>query len=163
MSEFQIRFALITECKPLELIRLNIKDVTAWAIVGKRENANLLIGVLTGENAPYVLNVFNDWGSIPEYENVVAVYGPDYVLTPNHAGPCDIMDGPLFSAKGSVVLAESESFLTLNFPGRKDAAYLNLETGSFSTGPGGGRAAFKQWTLWHLSIEDEPAALIHHP
>jgi hypothetical protein len=161
MSKSPIKFALIADCKSRDLIRLNIEGVTRWAIVAQNSQNFRPVAILSGKDAPFVVNVDNDFGVKPEFEKAVLGYGRDYTLTPDHAGPCEVVEGPLLGVKGSVILTDTDFYLGLDFPERGSRpVFLNLMTGKLSGEPGGGRATFKIWTLWHLSLEDTPVALI---
>jgi hypothetical protein len=165
MSKPKTKFVLLEDCEPRSLIRLNYDGVTRWAIISpwSKHAANLrLVAILSGDGAPHVENVADDYGMVKlNFNKVVLSYGTDYIITADHAGPCDVREGQIFESKGSFILTETDTFLRLDFPGHKDGgAFLNLATGEVKSEPGGGRAAFKKWTLWHNSLESAPVALI---
>ena len=93
-----ISFGIIQDCKPLELIRLNVEGSAQWAIVGKPENAYRPLGAFVYEETSYrLLNVSDGMlGVVHAFDHPIVRYGMDYEIVPDHAGPCCINEGEYF-------------------------------------------------------------------
>jgi hypothetical protein len=161
MSEKPVTLNSLDRCGPGHLIRINLNDRTEWAIVGKSNSRQMLpVLVLTGESAPYFLNVVNEIEELrQEYERPVLSYGHSYTLNPDHIGPCDVNSGPLFELNGVLIVADSARVIRAPFRGEKRLAYYDIDSGQVGGEPGGARAAFGRWLLrlhQNATGEEEP-------
>jgi hypothetical protein len=136
-------FKFLEDCKPRDLVRINLGDRTEWALVGTKNDHMVLICVVTGQGAPYLFDAAAGYiGTVkPEYDNPVLWYGQDYSFRPDHAGPCDVNAGPLFGLHGTMLQSDANTkstlFLCCAFPERgTKKAYYNIESGNFSAEPG---------------------------
>jgi hypothetical protein len=80
-------------------------------------------------------------------------YGKNYSIVPDHGGPCDIGQGPLFKTPGSLIFADADLYLYAPSEASEGASYLDLTTFKLHGDPGGNRAAFGFWTLWYEGFE----------
>jgi hypothetical protein len=91
-----------------------------------------LICVLSGANAPFLLDAAGVVGVKQEFDYPVLSYGRAYSLKPDQAGPCDVNSGPLFGVHGTMIQSdlssESRLFLSCTFAERSAGkAYYNIE------------------------------------
>ena len=93
----------LAKCSPRELVRVIVANATVWAIVGATDPGLRPLVFLTGKNAPYVLNVFDDLRELGTYP--VAKYGTNYEFVHDPKGPCQIGEGKLHQTAGSLVLS----------------------------------------------------------
>jgi hypothetical protein len=137
-------FKYLSECKPLELVRVKINAQALFAIVGaKRGQRYQPLVVLSTMDTPRVINLIPDGhidGDFDTYQ--VFAYG-DYAVEPDHSQKCEVGEGDLFRAAGVVLLTEHDRLLTARMEGR--IGYLSLTTGVLQSEPGAGRAAFANW------------------
>jgi hypothetical protein len=165
MEKVQLEFKFLETCQPSELVRLNLGDRTEWAIVGRPSNALFPVLVLTGEDAPRCLNAAADSGGNLKlhFQRVPTLsYGHGYTLLPELAGPCDVSDGPLFSAHGALIIvgfgaaqakgpivAADRRLLRIKFDGGRPFVFFDLNGGHLTGTPDGNldRAAFGKWSL----------------
>jgi hypothetical protein len=107
MEKLEPEFKFLEQCRPVELIRLNMEERTEWALVGRPGNALFPVLMLSGEDAPRCFNAAADAGGNLKvhFLRVSALsYGHAYALLPNLAGPCNVHDGRLFSANGALII-----------------------------------------------------------
>src|SRR5580704_13834663 len=148
MTESTPSFKRLEDCAPRDLIRINVRGRTEWALIGTRNERLLLVCVLSGPNVPYLFDAANDMGIVrAEYEYPVLWYGQAYSLRPDHTGPCDVNSGALFGAHGAIVQSDpgsgSSFFLCCEFPERgAKKGYYNIGKGGFSGEPGGMKACY---------------------
>jgi hypothetical protein len=166
MEKVQPEFRFLEQCRPGELIRLNLgDDRTEWAIAGQPGNALFPVLVLSGATAPHCLNAAADSGGNLKlhFQRAPALsYDHRYTLLPDLVGPCDVHSGPLFSTNGALILtgpvsvpnggpnvSKAARFLRAEFPGVRPYVYFNLSSGGLSGYREGDpdRAAFGRWTL----------------
>jgi len=137
-------FKCLSECKPLELVRVKINAQALFAIVGaKRGQSYQPLVVLSTMDTPWVINLMPEGridGDFDAYQ--VLAYG-DYAVEPDHSQKCEVGEGDLFRAAGIVLGTEDDRLLTARMEGR--IGYLSLTTGVLQSEPGGGRAAFATW------------------
>jgi hypothetical protein len=60
MSSPAMTFKLLEDCNPRDLIRVNLGKSTEWALVSTKNQRLLLVVVLSGDSAPYVLDAMGD-------------------------------------------------------------------------------------------------------
>jgi hypothetical protein len=151
------RLLPVQDCKAGDLLRVKVKpNRTDWAIVA--ENKRLVL--LTGESGPRSISMVRN-GRI--LEGLAAHnplnYGKSYTILPSHDGPCDLGEGPLFTTAGALVLSDADLLLHAPSEAQEGAGYLNLTTFELQGEPGGARAAFGEWTLWHdaLAAHQQPS------
>ena len=148
MTNQPLEFGYLEACEPRELVRVKIEQNGEWAIVGIRSNNYFPIIVLSGQAAPYIINVIHDGfidGDFGRYP--VLKYGQDYRVVPNHQGRCELGDGTLFKKKGALVLTKAGIYLAAGVNKQSGVRYLDLQNGNLQGEPGGERAAFEGWTL----------------
>jgi hypothetical protein len=143
-------FSPLAACPPGELVRLFHESYTRWAITAAWEKTPFrMLAILSGKDAPYFVDTVVDGLIKPEFEMLeVLVYANKYgyEIAPDHASECDICEGS--NSKGSLILADSEMFLSLNLPKTSGSGFLNLRTYEFlQNSPPLPRAVFKKWTL----------------
>jgi hypothetical protein len=95
-----------------------------------------------------------------DFETYAAlVYGKCEIL-PDHSDRCEIGTGPLFTKVGALVLAEDGSrSLVVAAKTGKSLRYFDLTSWKLRGEPGGQRAAFKTWSLWHDGLaQSAPSA-----
>jgi hypothetical protein len=159
---------LLEDCEPHDLIRINWSGRTEWAIVGARNAQMFLICVLSGANAPFLLDAAGFVGVKQEFEYPVLSYGRAYALKPDQAGPCDVNSGPLFGVHGTMIQSdlssESRLFLCCTFAERSAGkAYYNIGSGHTSVEPGGMKASYGRWALRldkAITETEEPVAVV---
>jgi hypothetical protein len=66
----------LVKCEARELVKVKVDAGTEWAIVGAKDPGYFPLVFLTGEKAPFVLNVLPDPGHFEVYP--VAKYGQNY-------------------------------------------------------------------------------------
>jgi hypothetical protein len=83
-----------------------------------------------------------------EFETFAALeYGKCDIL-PDHSGYCEIGVGPLFTKVGAFIVADDGS-KSLVVAWSKTVRYFDFTSWELHGEPGGQRAAFKTWSLWH--------------
>jgi hypothetical protein len=152
------KFKKLLECKPGELVRINLGDRTEWAIVAKRVPTITPVVVLSGEGAPYTINAEDDAGLKDEFaDRAVLSWGSEYSLGIGdvHFSHCDVHDGILFGRNGSLILTDGEKYLRC-YDHRRQPRFLCIGTGELRSEIGTkNRAAFGEWHLW-LNKDGEP-------
>ena len=111
--------------------------------------------VLSTTDTPWVINLLPQGridGDFDAYQ--VLAYG-EYAIEPDHSQECEIGEGALFTAAGSVLMTEDDRWLTVRIDSR--IGYLSLTTGTLRSEPGGGRAAFAKW---YVQRPDKPDPLL---
>jgi hypothetical protein len=111
----------LEDCKPRDLIRINLGNRTEWGLVGTKSERILLVCVLSGPGAPYLFDAAGYMGMVkPEYDDAVLWYDKAYSLRPDHAAPCDVNSGSLFDLHGTMLQSNANSgsgfFLCCEFP-----------------------------------------------
>jgi hypothetical protein len=146
----------LAQCAPRELVQVKVGDPTEWAIVGAEDPGYFPLIVLSGDGAPFVLNVSPDPG---EFETrAVAKYGTNYRFAFDPMGPCQIGDGTLSKTVGSVVLTDDGDWhLIVNNHMQKGVRWFHLESGKITGEPGLQRIAFGSWSLFIEGLKQEPS------
>jgi hypothetical protein len=144
-------FAFVNDCKPGDLLRVKIEDAAEFAILGANQGHSLrALVVLKDNEQPFAINLLESGRIDGDFETYAAlVYGKCEIL-PDHSDRCEIGTGPLFKKLGALVLAEdgSRSIVVAAKTG-KNLRYFDLTSWKLLGEPGGQRAAFKTWSLWH--------------
>jgi hypothetical protein len=137
-------FKYLSDCKPLELVRVKINAQALFAIVGAKGGQSYQpLVVLSATDAPWVINLLPQGRIDGDFDAFqVLAYG-DYAIEPDHSQKCEVGEGGLFTAAGSVVVTEDDRWLTVRM--ESHIGYLSLTTGALRSEPGGGRAAFAKW------------------
>lgn len=145
-----VSFEFISKCKPGNLVRVKIKDTAEFAILGAHEGHGLRALVVIKDNkSPFAINLLESGRIDGDFETYAAlVYGKCEIL-PDHADHCEIGVGPLFTKVGSLILADGSKFLVVAAKTGKTLRYFDLTSWTLRGEPGGQRAAFKTWSLWH--------------
>ena len=164
MEKLEPEFKFLETCQPLELLRINLGEQTEWGLTGRAGNGLFPVLVLSGEDAPRCFNAAEDPGGNLKIHFLRAPtlsYGHAYTLVPDLAGPCDVYEGPLFSAHGALVvtgpisvgsqghpLSNARKLLRVKFANRP-YVHFDLLTGALRGAPEGNqdRAAFGRWVL----------------
>jgi hypothetical protein len=150
-------FEFLKNCKPCELLRVKIEDSAEFAILGANEGRGLQALVVIKQNEPpFAINLLESGHMDGDFDTYAALLYGKFEILPEHTERCEIGDGPLFKKVGSLVLAEGSKFLVVQGKGGKNLRYFNLATGRLSGEPGGSRAAFKDWSLWHDGLTASP-------
>ena len=153
-------FAFLKDCKPLDLVRVNLGTRSDIALVGEVEDRNFqALVVLSPDRTPSAVNL-RPHGQIdkPFAAHQALSYGGNYVFGPHYIDLCDVATGPLFQTAGAYILAGEERFLAVEAP-EKQLKYFNLDTGKLQDEPMGGRAAFGWWALYWQG--KEPALFMY--
>jgi hypothetical protein len=145
-------------CEPRELVKVKVQDATEWAIVGARDPGYFPLIFLTGDNAPFVINVEPNQGD--DFETYpVAKYGTKYyrfVHDPN--GPSQIGDGDLSKAAGTHLLTENgDWYLVVNQYRKAGLRWFDLASGKVRGEPGSHRIAFGNWKLFVDGLKPTPS------
>jgi hypothetical protein len=137
-------FKYLSDCKPLELVRVKINAQALFAIVGAQSGRSYQpLIVLSTIETPWAINLMPQGSIDGDFDAYhVLAYG-DYSVEPDHSWRCEIGEGQLFKSPGVVVLTEEEKLLTARVDAR--IGYLSLTTGKLQSEPDGGRAAFPKW------------------
>jgi hypothetical protein len=142
-----------------------MEDAVEWAMVGALAPGYFPLIVLTGSDAPFVINVMQDPGDFERYP--VAKYGKEYRFVHDPNGPCQIGDDKLSKTAGSLVLTEDGDWhlVTNNKDRRGDMRWLRLATGQVPGEPGSKRIAFGKWDLLIEGLKHGPSesTLLSHP
>lgn len=146
---FSLEF--VNKCKPGDLLRVKIEDAAEFAILGVSEGHGFRgLVVLQDNKPPFAINLLEAGHIDGDFETYAAlVYGKCEIL-PDHSDRCEIGVGPLFTKVGALVLTEdgSKSLVVAAKTG-KSLRYFDLQSWRLRGEPGGKRAAFKKWSLWH--------------
>jgi hypothetical protein len=146
-----LSFEFVNKGKPGDLLRVKIEDAAEFAILGANEGHGLRsLVVLKDNEPPFAINLLESGRIDGDFETYAAlVYGKCEIL-PDHSDRCEIGIGPLFTKPGALVLAEDGSrSLVVAAKTGKSLRYFDLTSGRLRGEPGGQRAAFKTWSLWH--------------
>jgi hypothetical protein len=146
-----LSFEFVNNGKPGALLRVKIEDAAEFAILGANEgHAFRALVVLKDNEPPFAINLLESGRIDGDFETYAAlVYGKSEIL-PDHSDRCEIGTGPLFTMAGALVLAEDGSrSLVVAAKTGKSLRYFDLTSGKLRGEPGGQRAAFKTWSLWH--------------
>jgi hypothetical protein len=101
------------------------------------------------EPPPFAINLLESGRIDGDFETYAAlVYGKCEIL-PDHTDRCEIGIGPLFTKVGSLVLADGSKSLVVAAKTGKSLRYFDLTSWKLRGEPGGQRAAFRTWSLWH--------------
>jgi hypothetical protein len=146
----------LAECGARELVQVKSGSTVEWAIVGAQAPGYFPLVLLTGDNAPRVINVASDPGDFARYP--VAKYGMSYRLAHDPTGPSQIGDGELFRTAGSLVLTEDGDWhLLVNPEGQSAIRWLHLGTGKIMGERGSHKMAFGYWNLCIEGLLEEPS------
>jgi hypothetical protein len=146
-----LSFEFVNNCKPGDLLRVKIEDAADFAILGANQGQGLrALVVLKDNEPPFAINLLESGRIDGDFETYAAlVYGKCEIL-PDHSNRCEIGTGPLFAKVGALVLAEDGSrSLVVAAKTSKSIRYFDLTSWKLLGEPGGQRAAFKTWSLWH--------------
>jgi|SRR6516164_1587784 len=160
-----LSFESLQNCKPCELLRVKIEDAAEFAILGATEGHGLQwLVVLKESKPPFAINLLESGHMDGDFEMHPALRYGKYEILPEHTDRCEIGVGPLFKKAGSLVLSEGSKSLVVQSKGGKSVRYFDLSTGKVRGEPGGSRAAFKAWSLWHdgLASSAPSAPLIRY-
>jgi hypothetical protein len=147
----------LAKCGPRELIKVKVEDRTEWAIVGAKDPGYFPIIVLTGQSAPFVINVLPIRGDFETYP--VAKYGTKYRLAHDPSGQSRIGNSP--GAAGSLVLAgEDDWYLIVNKFRESGVRWFHLASGKVLGEPGSHRMTFDNWHLCIDGLKAEPSETI---
>jgi hypothetical protein len=155
-----LSFEFVENCKPGDLLRVKIEDTTEFAILGANEGRGFrALVVLKDSEPPFAINLLESGRIDGDFESYAAlVYGKCEIL-PNHSDRCEIGIGPLFTKVGSLVLADGSKSLVVAAKTGKSIRYFDLTSWKLLGEPGGQRAAFKTWSLWHHGlVQSSPSA-----
>jgi hypothetical protein len=143
-------FEFVKDCKPGDLLRVKIDDASEFAILGASEGRGLLaLVVLKNDEPPFTINLLESGHIDGDFETYAALVYGKYEILPDHSDRCEIGTGPLFTTAGALVLTEDGPTLVVTMKTSKDLRYFDLTTWKLRGEPGGKRAAFKAWSLWH--------------
>jgi hypothetical protein len=149
MSQTPYEFGFLEECEARQLVRVKIEESGEWAIVGARDRPLFPLVVLTGADAPYCINLYQNGHIDGDFDTyAVLKCGTDYEIVPDHTGPCEIGVGQKLKRSGSFVLADASQYLLVGTRGQKGTRYFDILTGKLHGEPGGSTAWFAGWTLW---------------
>jgi hypothetical protein len=143
-----LSFEFVASCKPGDLLRVKIEDTAEFAILGANEGHGLCALVVLKDNEPpFAINLLESGRVDGDFESYAAlVYGKCEIL-PDHTDRCEIGIGPLFKKVGSLVVADGSKSLVV--AAKAGLRYFDLTSWKLRGEPGGQRAAFKKWSLWH--------------
>jgi len=146
-----LSFEFVNNCKPGDLLRVKIEDAAEFAILGANEGRALrALVVLKNNEPPFAINLLESGHIDGDFETYAAlVYGKCEIL-PDQSDRCEIGAGPLFTNVGALVFTEDGSrSLVVAAKTGKALRYFDLRSWTLRGEPGGQRAAFKTWSLWH--------------
>jgi hypothetical protein len=153
-----LSFEFVASCKPGDLLRVKIEDTAEFAILGANEGHGLrALVVLKDNEQPFAINLLESGRIDGDFESYAAlVYGKGEIL-PDHTDRCEIGIGPLFKKVGSLVVADGSKSLVV--AAKAGLRYFDLTSWKLRGEPGGQRAAFKKWALWHEGLaQSAPSA-----
>jgi hypothetical protein len=157
---------MLQECAAPELVKVRINESAEWALVGGRGQGVFWLVVLSGPKAFTAINIAPQGHIDGDFERYPVIrFGDAYTFVPDLRAGCQIANGDLFSKPGSLVVADSGSYLIVRSENNtRMLRYVDLSTGAVGAEPGGHRAAFAAWTLHdEATTPHEPrSALIHH-
>jgi hypothetical protein len=145
-----LSFEFVNNCKPGDLLRVKIEDTAEFAILGANEGHGLrALVVLKNNEPPFAINLLESGRIDGDFESYAAlVYGKCEILA-DHTDRCELGIGPLFKKVGSLVFADDSKSLVVAAKSGKSLRYFDLTSWTLRGEPGGQRAAFKTWSLWH--------------
>jgi hypothetical protein len=91
-----------------------------------------------------------------DFDTYAALCYGKFEILPEHTERCEIGVGPLFTKAGSLILSDDSKSLVVQGKSGKSLRYFDLATGRLRGEPGGSRAAFKAWSLWHDGLGPAP-------
>jgi hypothetical protein len=147
----KLSFEFVNNCKPGDLLRVKVEDAAEFAILGANEGHSLrALVVLKDNEPPFAINLLESGRIDGDFETYAALVYGKWEILPDHSDRCEIGTGPLFTKVGALVLAEggSRSLVVAGKTG-KSPRYFDLTSWKLREEPGGQRAAFKTWSLWH--------------
>lgn len=150
---------LLQDCKPLELIRMNVEGVTSWAIVGQRVSDNQMPILVLTEDA-YCLEASDQINGIRDELNSPALSYGEFAIGPLHDADCNVFNGPLFSTPRSLVITKDDDRFVTCFLPNKAIGFFDLRTGKVRSDISLGRVAHAYWFIFAKSNIDE-GALTH--
>jgi hypothetical protein len=155
-----LSFEFVNNCKPGDLLRVKIEDTAEFAILGANEGHGFrALVVLKDNESPFAINLLESGRIDGDFETYAAlVYGKCEIL-PDDTDRCEIGIGPLFTKVGSLVLADGSKSLVVAAKTGKSLRYFDLTSWKLRGEPGGQKAAFKTWSLWHDGLaQSAPSA-----
>ena len=153
-----LSFEFLDKCKPGDLLRVKIEEAAEFAILGANEGRGLrALVVLKDNEPPFAINLLESGRIDGDFETFAALVYGKFEILPNHSDHCEIGTGPLFTKVGALVLAADGSrSLVVAAKTGKSLRYFDLTTWKLRGEPGGQRAAFKTWSLWHDGLAQPP-------
>jgi len=150
-----LSFEFVNNCKPGDLLRVKIEDAAEFAILGANEGHGFrALVVLKDNEAPFAINLLESGHIDGDFETYAALVYGKCEIRADHSDRCQIGVGPLFTKVGALVLTEDGSkSLVVAAKGGKTLRYFDLTSHKLRGEPGGQKAVFKRWSLWH----DDPA------
>lgn len=131
-------FRFLTDCKPLELIRVKLNNESAFALAGGMEpNSRRGFIILSGVKPPHYIHFMHQGSIDGDFENYKMLsYGKDnYEIRPDHSEECVIAVGPLFRKIGAFVLTDKDRFLVVRDHPQQER-YFSLQIGLMQGEPG---------------------------
>jgi hypothetical protein len=149
-----ISFRFLRDCKPGALLRVKIEDAAEFAIMGAQEGYALCALVVLKDNEPpFAVNLLESGSITGDFETYAALVYGKWQILPGHSDHCEIGTGPLLTKVGALVVTEDGSnSLVVTTKNGKHLRYFDLTSWKLRGEPGGQRAAFKTWALWHGSL-----------
>jgi hypothetical protein len=160
-----LSFEFLEHCKPCELLRVKIEHSAEFAILGVKEDRAFQVLVVLKENEPpFAINILELGHMDGDFDTYAALCYGKFEILPEHTERCEIGVGPLFTKVGSLILSDGSKFLVVQAKGGRSLRYFDLGTGRLRGEPGGSRAAFNAWSLWHdgLSAPTPSTRLIRY-
>jgi hypothetical protein len=139
---------------------VKIEDSAEFAILGANEGHGLrALVVLKDNKPPFAINLLESGRIYGDFETCAALACGKCEILPDHTDRCEIGVGPLFTKAGSLVLANDSIFLVVAAKTGKSLRYFDLTSWKLRGEPGGQKAAFKTWSLWHDGLaQSAPSA-----
>jgi hypothetical protein len=144
-------------CGPGELIRINLKTSSEWALVGQKSDGLLPILVIGDTpGAAHFRNTIDGDRLHRDYDDPVLCFGQARVV-PDFTDRCDVHAGSVFEENGCLILTatltpkhvDSWCCLRADFHDNTlNPGYLGLQSWNVSSEPGGYRVAFRKWSLF---------------
>jgi len=145
-----LSFEFVNNCKPGDLLRVKIEDAAEFAILGASEGHGFrALVVLKDNEPPLAINLLESGRIDGDFETYAALVYGKCTIMPHHSDRCEIGTGPLFTKVGALVLADDSISLVVAAKTGKSLRYFDLTSWKLRGEPGGNRAAFKTWSLWH--------------
>jgi len=155
-----LSFKFLRQCNAGDLLRVRIGDVAEFAILGDPQGwGRRALVVLKDAAPPFAINLLESGDYTGDFETYAAlVYGKCEIL-PDHLDHCEIGTGPLFDKAGALVVAQDGSRSLVVTENASKNRYFDLTSWKLLGEPGGQRAAFKTWSLWHDGLgQSTPSA-----